>query len=185
MGNSTQNMGNDAIPMYDPCVICISTSILFYWLLLLCSKPQLYRFTFTEVHSFSFLSLPVIPIERVVPVSASYLPRFQKKNPNPKPTVPIKYLSSALFVVLRQIPPCSSPWPWCLENSWQYTLSCWLMQLLCFLIPHIGLLSFVLDLDYKAICPSIYSAELKCSPATTGAIKYNNQINKFWKIRGK
>lgn len=110
---------------------------------------------------------------------------FRKKTPNPKPTVPIKYLSSALFVVLRQIPPCSSPWPWCLENSWQYTLSCWLMQLLCFLIPHIGLLSFVLDLDYKAICPSIYSAELKCSPATTGAIKDNNQINKFWKIRGK
>lgn len=148
-------------------------------------RPQLYLFTFTEVHGFSFLSLPIILTERVVLASASYLPHFQKKKTKPKTTVPMKYLPSALFVVLHQIPPCSSPWPWCLENSWQYTLSRWLMQLLCFLIPHIGLLSFVLDLDCKAICPSIYSAELKCSPATTGPIKNNNQVNKFWKIRGK
>lgn len=143
-------------------------------------KPQLYLFTFPEVHNFSFLSFPIIHTERVAPASVSYLPRFQKK------LFPLNNYQSAPFIVLLQIPPRSSPWPWCLKNTWQYMLSCWLMQLRRFLTLHIGLLSFVVDLDCKVICPCVYSAKLNCSRATIVQWVNNNcQINKFWKIRGK
>lgn len=71
-------------------------------------KPQLYSFTFTDVHSFSFSSLPITRLERAVLASVShpFCHIFR--------TLPIKYLS-AKFIVLLQIPPLSSPWPWCPE----------------------------------------------------------------------
>ena len=140
--NFTQNMDNCnyAATMYNPYIICIAISILFYWLPLLCwfnlssiSSPSLRSIAFPS--SLFLLSI----LREQLLLLPSYLPRFQKKNP-----VPIKYLS-APFIVLLQIPTRSSPWPWCLENTWQDTLSCWLMQLHRFLSLHIGLFCCLLQ----------------------------------------
>lgn len=92
--------------------------------------------------------------------------------------VPIKYLSAKLIVL--QIPPPSLSWPWCLENTWQFLLLCWLMQLHRFFTLHISLLFFDPHLEWKDICPCTYSSELNCSQATIEQwVNNNNQVNKF------
>lgn len=145
--------------MYNPHSTCIATSMLFYWLPLLCSS-KLSCISSPSLRLTAFLSyLFLSSILRVTPASATYLACLKKKS------IPINDLSDPL-IVLIQIPSCSSPWPWCLENTWQYMLSGWLMQLHHYLTLHIGLLYFVLDLDSKAICPCVHSNELNFFWAT-------------------
>lgn len=140
--NFTQNIDNSnyAVTMCNPYIICIATSILFYQLTLLCSSnlscissPSLRSTAFP-----SYLFLSSILKERFLLLS-HICHIFRKK------LFLLNISQSALFIVLLQIPPRSSPWPWCLENTWQYMLSCWLMQLHRFCTLHTGLLSFVLD----------------------------------------
>lgn len=147
--------------MYNPYSTCITTSILFYWLPLLCSS-KLSCISSPTLRLRAFLS-SLSCILRVTLAFATYLSCSKKKKK--KERVPINDLSDT-FIVLIQIPSCSSPWLWCLENIWQSMLSGWLMQLHCFLTLHLGLLCFVLDLHSKAICPCLYSTELNFCWAT-------------------
>lgn len=160
--------------MYNPSIIYIATSILFYCLPLLCSSP------FCCISSPSLRTTAFPSCLFLSSCSCLYLPRLQKA------AIPTTDLSTAQFIVLLQIPPHSSPWPWCLENTWQYVLSCWLMQLHHFLTLHIGLLPYVLDLDCKALCRCAYRAKLNLSvPTIVQWVNSNNEINTFGKIWGK